>query len=158
MIKVRRGVFETNSSSTHSICITKSDLNINFPESITFSVGDFGWEEDKLFDHYEKASYLYTAIMCLYDKKEQQKFIDFIVKTLDKNNIDYRFVPIGSEYYGIDHCSELREVVELICHSEKRLLRYLFSEESFILTGNDNNDSCVEINVTYKHETYYKGN
>lgn len=158
MIKIRRGVFETNSSSTHSICITKSDLELKFPQEVIFDIGEFGWQENKYSDVNKKASYLYTAIISLYNKKEQQKFINFIVKTLNKNNIDYTFEPIDNKFYYIDHCSELRELVELICHSEKRLLRYLFSEESFILTGNDNSDSDININVSYKHETYYKGN
>lgn len=158
MIKIRRSVFETNSSSTHSICITRSNLELELPEKVIFDVGEFGWQEEKYSDVNEKASYLYTAILELYDKKEQQKLINFIVKTLNKNNVDYTFEPVGDKFYYIDHCSELRKLVDLICHSEKRLLRYLFSEESFILTGNDNDDTDVDINVTYKHESYYKGN
>ena len=37
-------------------------------------------------------------------------------------------------------------------------MRYLFSSESFIITGNDNDDHSVDINVKYDHEEYYKGN
>ena len=32
MINIRRGTFETNSSSTHSICITKEDSNLTTEE------------------------------------------------------------------------------------------------------------------------------
>ena len=61
MIKVRQGVFETNSSSTHSICIAQTTDYI-IPDKVSFSVGEFGWEVDKLSSLSEKASYLYTAI------------------------------------------------------------------------------------------------
>lgn len=39
-----------------------------------------------------------------------------------------------------------------------RLLRYLFSDESFVLTGNDNSEYDVDICALYPHEEYYKGN
>ena len=40
MKQVRRGVFETNSSSTHSICITDSDALAPFPFSVKFTCGE----------------------------------------------------------------------------------------------------------------------
>jgi len=45
MIVVRKGVFETNSSSTHSICIAKTN-KINIPEKITvnFKVQEKSWK------------------------------------------------------------------------------------------------------------------
>ena len=41
--KIRQSVFETNSSSTHSICIA-TDTTIDFPKSLHFEFGEFGWE------------------------------------------------------------------------------------------------------------------
>ena len=32
------------------------------------------------------------------------------------------------------------DFVDAIFHSERRLIRYLFSDESFVITGNDNCD------------------
>lgn len=55
-------MFETNSSSTHSICITKSDV-LDIPSSVYFTTGEFGWSHQKLNSVKEKASYLYTAII-----------------------------------------------------------------------------------------------
>ena len=160
MIKVRRNVFETNSSSTHSICITKNNNLLEIPEKVTFKLAYFGWENKIYNDTEHKASYLYSAIREFekyYDKKMSRKWLDFICLTLMKNNIDYEFDDT-ERFYGIDHVGELMDFVKDVCHSEKRLLRYLFSVESFIITGNDNDDSSVSINETYKHEEYYKGN
>ena len=42
--QIRRGCFETNSSSTHAICITKADVNKeDLPSHVTFTHGEFGW-------------------------------------------------------------------------------------------------------------------
>jgi hypothetical protein len=43
MKQIRKGVFETNSSSTHSICIAKDD-GLTIPKSLHFDFGEFGWE------------------------------------------------------------------------------------------------------------------
>lgn len=62
--QIRRSVFETNSSSTHSISIVKEPTNIHFPATMEFNVGEFGWEWKIYSDYRSKASYLYTAILC----------------------------------------------------------------------------------------------
>ena len=55
--QIRSGVFETNSSSIHSIAIPRSCKAV---DSVSFSIGEFGWE----WDEADAANYLYTAI-CL---------------------------------------------------------------------------------------------
>ena len=58
--KIRRGTFETNSSSTHAICITKSDVKkCDLSKNVTFTHGEFGWEVEEYYGLWEKASYLY---------------------------------------------------------------------------------------------------
>lgn len=47
--QIRRGCFETNSSSTHAICIATDDV-LNIPKDIHFGFDDFGWECDTQFD------------------------------------------------------------------------------------------------------------
>lgn len=71
--QIRRSVFETNSSSTHSISIVREPTNIHFPTALEFNVGDFGWEWKIYSDYRSKASYLYTAILyntCLESNTE----------------------------------------------------------------------------------------
>ena len=71
--QIRRSVFETNSSSTHSISIVREPTNIHFPTTLEFNVGEFGWEWKIYSDYRSKASYLYTAILyntCLESNTE----------------------------------------------------------------------------------------
>ena len=127
---VRKSVFETNSSSTHSICISKSDM-INLPKVVHFGFGEYGWEDNTV---YNTADYLHTAIY----ETEQLEYIDVIKEILDRNNVLYTFdTNIGDGYIG--HGGGLREFVQDVCGNENRLLRYLFGD-SVIYTGNDNSN------------------
>lgn len=67
--QIRKSVFETNSSSTHAICITKKKDNYKIPKHIDFEFGEFGWECDEYHDTRNKASYLITAIFS-FNKSE----------------------------------------------------------------------------------------
>ena len=63
---------------------------------------------------------------------------------------DEAFADVHYDKYGwcddgyIDHGYELREWVYMLRHSPKKLLRFLFSPDSFIITGNDNGDTYYE--------------
>lgn len=163
MKQIRQGVFETNSSSTHSICIAK-DIKLSIPKNIHFSFGEFGWERDTLSSIQEKASYLYTGMM--YNNPQG---MDKIIETLQKNGVEVtREMPIMVTYKSgiayidnggyVDHAGDLAPFLTAILESEERLLSFLFSDLSFIITGNDNDDCDVDINVKYPYEEFYKGN
>jgi len=155
MKKIRKGVFETNSSSTHSICIAV-DTELNIPKSIHFEFGEFGWEYDTLYSVSEKASYLYTAIVN-YKEEDLERFI----KILENKNIEVTKEERSGKYFDtgyIDHGYELNKFVNDLLADEDRLMNYLFSDLSFIITGNDNDDEDVSINISYPHIEYYKGN
>jgi hypothetical protein len=147
---IRHGVFETNSSSTHSICIPKQD-NLEFPDSVTFWVGEFGWELETLNTMEDKASYLYTGL--IYNHRHED--IVRMREILEEKGI--KVILRGYSGY-IDHGSELKEFLNDIMSNEDKLLRFLFSPLAFIITGNDNDDKDVDINVSYEHDEYYKGN
>ena len=178
--QVRKNVFETNSSSTHAICIATEDI-LNIPSEIHFGFGDYGWECRELVSMQDRANYLYTALAYVDDVNIIAKYLTFIANTLDAhgvkdiefdNSFELSFYewkgvinpyirPLGKnsdEWYGIDHGEETREFVDAVCTDENKLLHYLFSNKSYIETGNDNDDSDVDINVDYPHEEYYKWN
>ena len=170
MHQIRAGVFETNSSSTHSICITTNRrTSMCHPEHVHFRCDSFGWEWRKLDTVDEKAAYLYSSAVDLMDRKELQKATEHIVDTLFKFGITCTFEePIyGNHGQGflycenadIDHCGEgdHRAFVQRTIYNDGRLLRYLFSHDSYVLTGNDNEYGSVAINAKYPHETFYKG-
>lgn len=172
MKKIRKSVFETNSSSTHSICIAK-DTELIIPSSIDFSFGEFGWECDTLQSDTDKASYLYTGLIA-NDRQDdvakvigvlESRGVDVIVEEpVYKNErytdssgklVEYR---AGVNVGYIDHAYDLNEFLSAICDDEERLMNYLFSPLSFIITGNDNDEMDVDISASYPHEEYYKGN
>lgn len=148
MFQIRNGVFETNSSSTHSICITK-DPHAKLPGAIHFHVGCFGWEEDEV----NPANYLYTGIMLAGSVEESAELLDKLKSHLDRWGVTYRFweVPMrwnpssrwlngphpDFNYCEIDHYHEFRPLIDLLLDNENLLRRYL-SEGSIIYTGNDN--------------------
>ena len=167
MKQVRRGVFETNSSSTHSICITDSDALAPLPFSVKFTCGEFGWEWETLRDIHEKASYLYSSMLALYTNEELMAAKEKIARYLAEADITCEFEePVKNQEYGyyenasVDHAGmdEHRQFVDDTINDKGQLFRYLFNDESFVLTGNDNEYSDVDVDVEYPHKEYYKGN
>lgn len=139
--QIRNNVFETNSSSTHSIAISKKPVVIG--KSIHFGIGEFGWENDCV----DTADYLYTAIL---EQDNRDDLLNRLKEILNSYSIEYEFdEPLWrqSSYgnylgYGyIDHSYELREFLDTILSDEDLLMRYLFGDSN-VYTGNDNQDPC----------------
>lgn len=168
MKKIRRGTFETNSSSTHSIVIPrKRKLPTPTGDEFTFETGWYQWE----FANYNFADYLWTAILqldnyyyknegkdeCIYvdswSKKEYKVYSintwkEKIRSILSPYYTDIIFKMPKIEYYGEDgefwdysDCS-IDHVSETI-----ELLDKLYNDEELLLnsilygevfTGNDN--------------------
>ncbi len=140
--QIRSSVFETNSSSTHSIAISKAPVVIG--KHIRFGIGEFGWENDIA----DTADYLYTAIL---EQNNSSELLNKLKEILDRHSIEYEFEEAryrksyNGEYeyldYGyIDHGYELGEFLDTILSNEDLLMRYLFGD-SAVYTGNDNQDS-----------------
>ena len=167
-IAIRKGVFETNSSSVHSICISKEPIkDLNFPEKLFFRHGEFGWSDIYYRTPEEKAAYLYQAILAhpnvdkKWDSVEKRKDRLFQMLSEAGISIDFEAPKIdewGFEYGYIDHVSDLGDFVDKLLKNKKRLLNFLFSYKSYVHTGNDNEDTILEINEDYPHEEFYKGN
>ena len=72
MKQIRNGVFETNSSSTHSVSISnkkssyydRSCLNeyIEYDNKIHVTFGEFGWEIEHYYTPYNKLKYIVTML------------------------------------------------------------------------------------------------
>lgn len=139
MKQIRKNVFETNSSSTHSIAISKKPVTIG--KYIHFGIGEFGWENDCV----DTADYLYTAIL---EQNNRDDLLDRLKEILDNHSIKYEFTePLWNrssygdylEYGYIDHSYELGEFLSIILSDEDLLMRYLFGDSN-VYTGNDNQD------------------
>lgn len=141
-MKIRKGVFETNSSSTHSIAIAKDKVNNLAGRFISFHIGEYGWSEGE----YSFPDYMYTALL----DNDDMESLDKLKSILDKWGVKYKFEkPIwrfstynGKDYryldYGyIDHCCEALPIMREILNDEDLLARALFGD-STVYTGNDN--------------------
>lgn len=177
MKQIRKNLFETNSSSTHVITIANNnedDFKNNLPETIEFNVGEYGWEFERYDDMQSRADYLFTAIVgCGVDA---EPYINKLVETLKSWGVEakypeltkketsygcyYNLKGLPGKYFGIDHASELRDFLEQVVNDETLLMNYLFSPESFIATGNDNDDETLDDETNAKNilMTFEKGN
>ena len=162
--QIRQGLFETNSSSTHSIVIGNNgeDIYTKLPERVCFYGGEFGWEHVIYDDTETKASYLYTSIVNAYDDIDGA--VEKIKEVLSKWNIETEFEPLDNHncfnsFSYVDHSYENIDLINKLLENEDLLMNYLFSDGSFVETGNDNDDTDFEgekpKNVLLD---YYKGN
>lgn len=135
MKNIRRSVFETNSSSMHSLSIIGSSRLTpkNFPSIVNVEYGEFGWGYDRLSTPVEKLSYLITE----YSK--DKPMIKKIVKVFE----DYTGSKVivednGEGYYSkgyIDHQSSgmISELIE----NGLSICDLLFDEKYAIIIDND---------------------
>lgn len=173
MFSIREGTFETNSSSTHSICIPKEDAYMTIPKRLEINLNDyeFGWEYEEYDSVEERFAYLIFGITAGWQDTylEQSQRLEKLLKTIGRyvetikvrglDIVNYNNQTYYETYDGyVDHASELKEMVDTLLENEDMLKRYLFSDNTFILTGNDNADGYQEINVSYPHDEFYKGN
>lgn len=159
MKQIRRNVFETNSSSTHSICISKEPVSAK-GQLIHFYIGEYGWENDCV----DAADYLYTAIL---EQRDGDELLEKLKEILDSNNIKYKFEEpkywtsdSGNKYLdngGIDHSYETREFIDAVLSDADMLMRCLFGD-SCVYTGNDNSsdydDMCYSAYDTIWDDNY----
>lgn len=163
MYTIRRSVFETNSSSTHSICVAE-DNPLVFPKDLDFDFKEYGWEVAVYDSTYLKASYLYTAV----HNYGEISYINRIKEVLESVGVTCWFEGTNEESFPeiedgqhtgyIDHGYNLEDfLISLYC-SDQLLLNYLFSPFSFILTSNDNDGPEPIVEVSYAHQSFYKRN
>ena len=157
MKTIRSNVFETNSSSTHSIAIPKNCSETNY---ISFHIGEFGCEWGEV----DPADYFYTAI---YERSNTENEVEEKIQTLknilDSHNIEYYFEDAkthissyGNNYYlylddgYIDHGSELTDFVNELLNDGDKLVRFL--SRGLVFTGNDNSDAEERCFIERNHE------
>lgn len=166
MRQVRLGVFETNSSSTHSLTIDGGQFEPDhmFVEDGVLEIhpGKFGWEWRDYRDAHTKASYLLTWLREMprnYKTRvdeEERRFVRVLKRVTGAKKV--RFVPlpvstpgggqtlaerrwVKSQQWGyIDHQS-----IEggggpgkAALESEESIERFVFNPKSVLHTGNDN--------------------
>lgn len=167
MRKIRYGIFETNSSSTHAIVVPKEvkEDGYNAYDSLDHDYG-FGREECRLCDNWdEKLAYAY---MLLKDNnvEELDTFKNQVIEVWEKlfGNKDYTPTPkdvfnyidrdgsdgnltgkdgflILKERYGnyIDHACDLenKNILNRLIKDKEFVKRFIFNKNSYITIGGD---------------------
>lgn len=160
MIQIRKGTFETNSSSTHSL-VMPQDKEVLFQVSrIDFGIGKFGLKKQKLNTLDEKASYLYTAILDCFGKNKYNEHLDNLKQLLKTNNTEFTFQEPSwndkdfLENGYIDHSENLGDFIKFLLSNFVNLYCYLLNDKSFIITCND--EMFDEYNKEILEEIDYK--
>lgn len=145
MKNIRKGVFETNSSSTHSVHIDEStdlfdtSLLPNSEGVITLTGGEFGWEWDKFNDASNKANY--AAIQSSGVIREMLE--EALKSQTGAKSINYRFSDNydDHDYWAyIDHQST--GMLNFLDSVEK-VRNFIFNPNCWLFTGNDNGSAPV---------------
>jgi hypothetical protein len=140
MRQIRNGVFETNSSSTHSICISKEPVkDENIPTYLNIRTDEeFGWSPDCYNSPEEKAAYLCTVMEWCELDAEKEEFLNTL-----KNEFHIK-ISYKSKNGYVDHSGEAVALVHELLSNTDKLKRFLFNPESCIYTGNDNSNEFLD--------------
>jgi hypothetical protein len=138
-IKIRKGVWETNSSSSHSISIADADkqfvVDTSFmPEEdgvLKLYGGDFGWEWNKINDAETKANY--CAVYAMHDSYKSDMLSEVLQEQTGAKEVEFAFSD-GDSY--IDHQSN--DIASDAFGSKEKLRNFIFNLNSWLFTGNDN--------------------
>ena len=158
MKKIRNNTFETNSSSTHVIAISKEKVEIPSQPTIVklneVEYGyEFGWSTEDISDLEDKVAYLLLGYIG-YDNEDNEiysaykqfkdimKEINIVVKITtdeqdenDEIDVKERLRKFRDSSY-IDHVDEIPRNL----YTMNRLARLIYGSDSYIMTGNDNED------------------
>ena len=131
---VRNSVFETNSSSAHSISLAKDDMDFVmdtiYPDQdgkILVLGCEFGWGWEKFNDSMTKLAYVF--------QDQGSNSFDMIVEVVKEQTGALEVVFDENGGY-IDHegCGKAQEV----CSNKESLRQFIFNKNSWLFIGNDN--------------------
>lgn len=132
---IRRSVFETNSSSAHSITLAGDQkdfvLDTIYPDQhgcVYVSGGQFGWGWDRFNDAATKLSYAYQ------DNVEQERLERVIKEVTGATEVIFDASSKADGY--IDH--ESVGTARAVCVSDVTTKDFIFNKNSWLFIGNDN--------------------
>lgn len=177
--KVRRGVFETNSSSTHAISIAEAPtftdtLHPNDDGVVQIEVGEYGWEWETYSDAWSKASYLATGLATMaiekgptkgdpiaYSNRSQYKFFpggyvmfeNFCTTIMEHTGAtDVWIMPQhgNDNYWPFGYIDHQSDgVYRNAVHSKEACKSALFCRKSVLYTGNDNSENDAMMDLIH---------
>lgn len=165
VLKIRKSVFETNSSSSHSLTVTPGELcampfdkRVLREGKLPIALGEFGWEWFRIYSTEGKIRYLATGILKhsvddamaeLHLEHPQLEQLSRVIKDFTGVELE---MERGSQGY-IDHDSS--DVFAKAFASDETLKQFIFGAESFVETSNDNCSAPRSIDTDRGAELYY---
>lgn len=135
---IRKGVFETNSSSAHSVSIADDSkefvLDTIYPDqdgTIELEGGQFGWEWFKHNDALTKANYVaatYGLTSALEEAIIEQTGADRVIYT-GSDDYDKNWSYVDHDSYGVAP------------DSKESIRNFIFNKNSWLFGGNDNTEA-----------------
>lgn len=145
---IRKGVFETNSSSSHSVSIAGEDkefvLDTIYPNqhgTITIRGDEYGWDWFKHNDAETKASY---AAQQFANDSDMLEKLEYVIK--EQTGAE-RVIFEGLDDGYVDH-----ESVGILPRTARELKNFIFNKNSWLFGGNDNSEASPE----FYHVPEYK--
>lgn len=136
MKTIRKGTFESNSSSTHSICISsRAKGRDTLPVEhgcVYIECAEFGWGWEHYNDAYTKACYVATALRDSGDFTE----LEWAIK--DELGDVTVVIKTDNDFAYIDHQSRGVPPSDRVSIRE-----FIFDRSQILVTGNDNSDAPI---------------
>ena len=145
MYKIRKNVFETNSSSMHSVSVYKNNfkldppnLRINNKNMVVSGFDDFGWDIQDYISQDSKLRYLLTMVMEynaygedfeIYQDKDFKK-IEKVVK--DYCNCDGIEIDSEIKFEKYSYCGEMMYYWDFDGCIDHQSLEYFFGVNDFL--------------------------
>lgn len=178
---IRKSVFETNSSSMHSIAVPKEYFNGTAKESKSniaisnkVTLGDFQWADRIYTDETTKLSYALTQLYMqachkLYEdgytyekindkvilntmkEFDMYKDIELIVK--DETDRDL-VIDFDDRYVGIDHQSVCNDFYKLLSDNNITLRQFIFDENISLIIDDDNTGKFSDFRKTQREKGF----
>lgn len=144
MKKIRKGVFETNSSSTHSLHISSEDkgrlmqtLDMDEEGTVHLYGGEFGWQQDTYHDANSKASYLAIYVQDWTADFERERMRTDLIDVIKKQT-GCADVVFAEDLGYIDHQSVEGHALHYLWEDLEEMRQFIFNPDSYLETDNDN--------------------
>ncbi len=145
---IRRGCFETNSSSSHSVTISTRSYNIPVVDlkggPYDIVGGEFGWEIDTHSDTVTKINYAAVEAKQTGNDYLEELLVELLRETYNCGEVNFNFNTnweAGTTNAYIDHQSHGTLWDTLTCSGgdiKNNLRDFLFNPNSSVSTDNDN--------------------
>lgn len=144
---IRKGVYETNSSSSHSISIASEDkqfvMDVIYPNQdgiVTLIGGEFGWDWFKHNDAETKANY--AAQSFNNDDNSLELLKEVIMEQTGAENVIFQNLDNGY----IDHDS-----YGIVPKTKDDLRNFIFNKNSWLFGGNDNESVAPDFYIVSEY-------